>query len=208
MSDIEKIKKLRQSTGAGFKDCNAALKESGGDLDKAAEVLRVKGIAKASKKMSRDAKEGVIAVSGDYGYVTSGNKAGKVYKFELSTNAIIDSVDVGNGPEQLIITDGKIITANSGGWINDSTIAIIDLETFKLDSLIEVGSKPADIAEDKNGFIWVLASGQYDDTKAPKLVQINPMNWSIEKDLTLGSDDESISKMTIDKTQENIFYYK
>ena len=59
MSDIENIKKLRQSTGAGFKDCNAALKESNGDLDKAIEILRVKGISKASKKMSRDAKEGV-----------------------------------------------------------------------------------------------------------------------------------------------------
>ena len=65
MSDIEKIKQLRKSTGAGFKDCNAALKESNGDLDKAAEILRVKGITKASKKMSRDAKEGVIVVSGD-----------------------------------------------------------------------------------------------------------------------------------------------
>ena len=65
MSDIEKIKKLRQSTGAGFKDCNFALKESAGDLDKAIEILRVKGIAKASKKMSRDAKEGVILLSKD-----------------------------------------------------------------------------------------------------------------------------------------------
>ena len=65
MSDIEKIKQLRQSTGAGFKDCNDAIKEAGGDLDKAAEILRVKGISKASKKMSRVAKEGVVAVSGD-----------------------------------------------------------------------------------------------------------------------------------------------
>ena len=65
MSDIEKIKKLREATGAGFKDCNLAIKESNGDLDKAVEILRVKGISKASKKMSRDAKEGVVAVSGD-----------------------------------------------------------------------------------------------------------------------------------------------
>ena len=65
MSDIEKVKHLRKSTGAGFKDCNAALKESNGDLEKAAEVLRVKGIAKASKKMSRDATEGVVVLSGD-----------------------------------------------------------------------------------------------------------------------------------------------
>jgi len=66
MSDIEKIKQLRQSTGAGFKDCNLALKETEGDLEKAVEILRIKGIAKASKKMSRDAKEGVILLSGDY----------------------------------------------------------------------------------------------------------------------------------------------
>ncbi len=63
MSDIEKVKQLREATGAGFKDCNLAVKESGGDLDKAVEILRVKGISKASKKMSRDAKEGVIATS-------------------------------------------------------------------------------------------------------------------------------------------------
>ena len=65
MSDIEKVKKLREATGAGFKDCNLAIKESNGDLDKAVEILRIKGISKASKKMSRDAKEGVVAISGD-----------------------------------------------------------------------------------------------------------------------------------------------
>ena len=65
MSDIEKIKQLRQSTGAGFKDCNSAIQESGGDIDKAIEILRVKGVSKASKKMSREAKEGVVALSGN-----------------------------------------------------------------------------------------------------------------------------------------------
>ena len=65
MTDIEKVKKLREATGTGFKDCNQAIKESEGDLDKAIEILRVKGISKASKKMSRDAKEGVIAVTGN-----------------------------------------------------------------------------------------------------------------------------------------------
>ena len=65
MSDIEKIKQLRQSTGAGFKDCNAAIQESRGDIDKAIEILRVKGVSKASKKMSREAKEGVVALSGN-----------------------------------------------------------------------------------------------------------------------------------------------
>lgn len=65
MSDIIKVKQLRQSTGAGFKDCSSALQEANGDLDKSIEILRVKGISKASKKMSRVAKEGLIAVSGN-----------------------------------------------------------------------------------------------------------------------------------------------
>ena len=50
MSDIENVKKLREITGAGFKDCNLAIKEASGDLDKAIEILRVKGVSKASKK--------------------------------------------------------------------------------------------------------------------------------------------------------------
>jgi elongation factor Ts len=65
MSDIEKVKELRKLTGVGFKDCNSAIKESNGDLEKAIEILRVKGISKASKKMSREAKEGLVATSGN-----------------------------------------------------------------------------------------------------------------------------------------------
>ena len=57
MADIVKIKTLRQSTGAGFKDCNSALEESNGDLEKAAEILRVKGVAKASKKCQEKQKK-------------------------------------------------------------------------------------------------------------------------------------------------------
>ena len=63
MSNLEKIKKLRQSSGAGFKDCSSAIQEANGDLQKAAEILRVKGISKATKKMSREANEGVVALS-------------------------------------------------------------------------------------------------------------------------------------------------
>ena len=61
----DKIKKLRHITGVGFKDCSSAINESRGDIDKAIEILRIKGISKASKKMSRDAKEGLVAISGD-----------------------------------------------------------------------------------------------------------------------------------------------
>ena len=63
MADIEKIKKLRSLSGAGFKDCSAAIIESNGQIDKAIEILRIRGISKASKKMSRSANEGLISIS-------------------------------------------------------------------------------------------------------------------------------------------------
>ena len=73
MSDknlLENIKKLREMTGVGFKDCKLALDETKGDIDKSVEYLRKKGIAKASKKMSRTASEGLVLVKEEQGKIS------------------------------------------------------------------------------------------------------------------------------------------
>ena len=57
---LANIKKLRELTGVGFKDCKLAIDESNGDIEKSIEFLRIKGISKASKKMERLAKEGLV----------------------------------------------------------------------------------------------------------------------------------------------------
>ena len=67
---LESVKKLREITGVGFKDCKLAIDETGGDLDKAIEFLRKKGIAKASNKMSRTASEGLCLVESKDGEVS------------------------------------------------------------------------------------------------------------------------------------------
>ncbi len=67
---LNNIKKLRELTGVGFKDCNLALQDSKGDIEKAIEYLRKKGIAKASKKMSRIASEGLALIKEDNGEVS------------------------------------------------------------------------------------------------------------------------------------------
>ena len=61
-SILDNIKKLRELTGVGFKDCKAALEENDGEIEKSIEFLRKKGIAKASKKMSRTASEGLALI--------------------------------------------------------------------------------------------------------------------------------------------------
>jgi elongation factor Ts len=127
MSDIEKVKKLREATGAGFKDCNLAIKESGGDLDKAVEILRVKGISKASKKMSRDAKEGVVAISGD-------DKKTSIIEVNCETDFVAKNDDFINFVKELSdinndnnsnIEDLKKAKMKNGNSVKDNLVALI-----------------------------------------------------------------------------------
>ena len=67
---LDNIKKLREMTGVGFKDCKIALDETNGDLEKSIDFLRKKGIAKASKKMSRTASEGLALVKENNGQIS------------------------------------------------------------------------------------------------------------------------------------------
>ena len=67
---IDKIKKLREMTGVGFKDCKLALDETKNNIEKSVEFLRKKGIAKASKKMSRTASEGLALIKEDNGQIS------------------------------------------------------------------------------------------------------------------------------------------
>jgi len=60
---LDKVKKLREITGVGFKDCKAAIDENSGDIEKSIEYLRKKGIAKANKKMERVAADGLICIT-------------------------------------------------------------------------------------------------------------------------------------------------
>ena len=127
MSDIEKVKKLREATGAGFKDCNLAIRESSGDIDKAIEILRVKGISKASKKMSRDAKEGVVAVSGDENktsIVEVNCETDFVAKNEDFTNFVKELSEL-NNLKNSNINDLKSSKMSNGETVEDNIVALI-----------------------------------------------------------------------------------
>ena len=127
MSDIEKVKKLREATGAGFKDCNLAIKESNGDLDKAVEILRVKGISKASKKMSRDAREGLVAISGNdkkTSIIEVNCETDFVAKNDDFINFVKELSDINNLNESNIVELKKSKMKN-GKSVEDNLVALI-----------------------------------------------------------------------------------
>ncbi len=85
MADIsaELVKELRDRTGAGFMDCKRALTEADGDLDKAALVLRERGLAAAAKKADRDAKEGLVS-----SYIHTGGRVGVLIEVNCETDFV------------------------------------------------------------------------------------------------------------------------
>ena len=103
MGDIEKIKKLRILSGAGFKDCSSALDESKNDIDKAIEILRIKGISKASKKMSRLANEGVIAI-------TENNITTSILEINCETDFVAKNDDFVNFAKELSDINNNVVS--------------------------------------------------------------------------------------------------
>ena len=130
---LDSIKKLREMTGVGFKDCKIALDETKGDLEKSIEFLRKKGIAKASKKMSRTASEGLALVKA---------KDGKIALIEINseTDFVAKNEDFINFCKEL----SEINFSNKGDLdkLNETKMANGNLVKDNLVSLIaKIGEK-------------------------------------------------------------------
>jgi YVTN family beta-propeller protein len=106
-----------------------------------------------------------IVFADNKAFVSDGAFAGSVKVIDLSTNEIIQSIPVGNGPEQMALSNGFLYVCNSGGWTTDNTVSVIDLSTESVVSTIVVGDRPLDIEVDITGNAWVLSSGEtlYDE---------------------------------------------
>ena len=82
------VKELREKTGVGMMDCKNALKETNGDMEKASEILRKKGIAKAAKRADRVANEGVVEA-----YIHPGSKLGVLVEINCETDFVANTDD-------------------------------------------------------------------------------------------------------------------
>ena len=124
---LDNIKKLREMTGVGFKDCKVALDETKGDIEKSIEFLRKKGIAKASKKMSRTASEGLALVKEEKGKIS-------LIEINSETDFVAKNQDFINFCKELselnFITKGdlnklKDSTMNNGIPVKDNLVNLI-----------------------------------------------------------------------------------
>jgi elongation factor Ts len=83
MISAELVKQLREMTGAGMLECKKALEEAQGDIEKAKEILRIRGLAKAEKKAGRETKEGIVQT-----YVSEDRKVGVILELNCETDFV------------------------------------------------------------------------------------------------------------------------
>jgi elongation factor Ts len=140
MADIsaEKVKELRERTGAGFMDCKNALVEADGDVEKATAILREKGLAAAAKKAGRDAREGLVS-----SYIHTGGRVGVLIEVNCETDFVARTDEF-----QKLVRDLAVQVAGlAPSYVDADSIPAADLEARKAELLADEATqkKPENI---------------------------------------------------------------
>ncbi len=134
------VKELREKTGAPFIDCKNALVETDGDFEKASEVLRIKGVAKASKKTTRKTDQGIIS-----SYVHAGGKIGVMLEVNCETDFVARNDEFQNLCREVAMQ----IAANNPIYVRKEEVSEKEIENERriLKAEAMESGKPENIAE-------------------------------------------------------------
>jgi len=135
---LDAIKKLREKTSAGIMDCKRALKEAGGDVNKAIEVLRKKGIALASKKSSRATKEGVIG-----SYLHLGSKIGVLVEVNCESDFVARNKEFKGFVKDISMQ----IAASQPRYVSKEDVPKEAIENEKEIIAAQIKGKPANVVD-------------------------------------------------------------
>jgi len=128
------VRELRARTGAGVMDCRAALQQAGGDLDKAAELLRVKGLATAAKKAGRIATEGLVEA-----YIHTGGRVGAIVEVNCETDFVARTEEFKRLARDLAMQ----VTAAAPQYVSRESIPADAVDAMRRQFSAELAGKPA-----------------------------------------------------------------
>ena len=207
---LENIKKLREITGVGFSDCKLAITENNGDIDKSIEYLRKKGIAKASKKMSRTASEGLVLVKEMKGQIS-------IIEINSETDFVAKNDDFIKFCKELseinFSSNGDIEKINNskmsdGNIVKDSLVNLI----AKIGEKISI--RRSNFFDNDSGFnyFYVHSALEKNIGKIVSIVKLNNENKDLGNKIAmhvaasnpLAIDKDQIDKKIVDKELEII----
>ena len=197
---LDKVKKLRELTGVGFKDCKNAIDKCNGDIEKSIEFLRIKGIAKANKKMERVAADGLVCISE------------KENKFSIiEVNSETDFVAKNNEFIKFVEEISKLALLNSGK-MEDILISKMENKKNVKDNLVTLISKIGEkitlrrsdfiATEEYLNFFYIHAAIKKNIGKIGVLVSLKttkPKNELVELGKQLSMHIAALSPLALDK---------
>ena len=176
------VKELREKTGAGMMDCKKVLTETDGDMEKAAELLRERGIAKAAKKSGRIAAEGLVVAC-----LSEDGKTGAVVEINSETDFVAKNEDFksfANDVASQIVKDNpaNVEELLSQKWIKDSSKTVSEVLTDKIATIGENMSIRRFVRFTSNGLIEKYIHGE---GKIGVLVSMEGGNRELAKDICM-----------------------
>jgi len=128
---------------------------------------------------------------------------GSIAVVDLTSNTVLRTIPVRPGPEEMIIQNGNVYVANSGGFLLDSVVTKIDIETEAILKEIEVGLQPQSITIDVNRSIWVMTRGvqNFNESRDGRLVQLS--NDQISREFVV---DQGAGNLTINNSRDRLYY--
>jgi hypothetical protein len=179
------------------------------------EVINASDFTRSATIVGCDYPRYFEGVSSTTGFLTNGAMAGEVKTINLNTNAITGSIAVGKGPEQLAANGNTLWVCNSGGWMRDSTVSIIDIPTLSVVHTIDLTDRPMDLAFDNQGYCWVLCAGEtiynsdfsaIEYETVPMLHKINITTYAIEQSIQAGIVGEHPKSLALAADGQSIYY--
>ena len=208
---LNNVKKLRELTGVGFKDCKIAIEENNGDIEKSIEFLRKKGIAKASKKMGRNASEGLVLVHSEADAVS-------VIEINSETDFVAKNKDFLNFSKEISKINFKVLgdiekiknsIMENGKSVDDNLISLIS----KIGEKITIRRSKYFNKDGGNNYFYIHSAIEQNVGKIVSIVKVlnnddkdlgQKVAMHIAASSPLAIDSESLNKEIINKELEII----
>ena len=205
------VKKLRELTGVGFKDCKTAIEENNGDIEKSIEFLRKKGIAKASKKMGRNASEGLVLVHSEADAVS-------VIEINSETDFVAKNKDFLNFSKEISKINFKVLgdiekiknsIMENGKSVDDNLISLIS----KIGEKITIRRSKYFNKDGGNNYFYIHSAIEQNVGKIVSIVKVlnnddkdlgQKVAMHIAASSPLAIDSESLNKEIVNKELEII----
>ena len=182
MITAELVKELREKTGAGMMDCKKVLTETDGDMEKAAELLRERGIAKAAKKSDRIAAEGLVAA-----YVSEDKKIGAVVEVNSETDFVAKNEDFRGFVKDLVEQIAKENPANMEELMNQKSIkdSSKTIKEILTDKIATIGENMSIRRFERFETTGLIESYIHGDGKIAVLVELAKGDEEVAKDICM-----------------------